>query len=157
MQGRIYFQVHHDEAHPFNVNGKKTNVRVLGTKFEVDEHSAGSSSVFVTQGKVRFAALRRDDEGIVLTRGMKAVLPDGSFRPVLSNQADVNDVAWATHEFHFSDAPMVEVLRVLGEYYGKQFTASDMSKRLTGDFDARDEKLVVRIIEETLQIEISQK
>lgn len=154
MQGRIYFQVKHDDKHPFDIKGEKAHVLVLGTQFEVDEHSKDSSSVFVTQGKVRFAALHGEIEGIILTRGMKAVLPNGSSRPVLSDQANINDVAWATHEFHFSDASMKEVLRVLGEYYGKTFTASDMSKRLTGDFDATDEKQVVRIIEETLQIVI---
>jgi len=161
MKGRVYFQVRHDDEHPFDVRGEKSHVKVLGTQFEVDErlvspqHDALASSVFVTCGRVLFAALQHDGEGIVLNKGMKAVLREGALRPVISDHADVNGVAWATHEFHFSDAPMDEVLRVLGKYYDKSFTASDMTKRLTGDFDARNEGQVIKVIEETLGVVIS--
>lgn len=151
MAGRIYFQVRHNEARPFDVRSTRAHVRVLGTQFEMDEHNG---TVFVTQGRVRFSALQHDREGLILTRGQKAVLSAGATRPVRTNRADVNDVAWATHKFHFSNTPVEEVLRVLGAYYGKTFTASDLSKRLTGDFDARQEQQVVRIIEETLEISI---
>lgn len=163
MQGKIYFQVRHDEAHPFDVRGGDAHVRVLGTQFEVDDRassasqSAPSASVFVTGGRVLFAALHRDAEGVILGKGMKAVLPRGAARPVLSEDADINEVAWATHKIHFADAPMDEVLRVLGEYYGMRLTASDMSKRLTGDFDARNRQQVIQVIEETLGIEIKEK
>lgn len=163
MQGKIYFEVRHDEEHPFDVRGGDAHVRVLGTQFEVDDRassasqSAPSASVFVTGGRVLFAALHRDAEGVILGRGMKAVLPRGAARPVLSEDADINEVAWATHKIHFADAPMDEVLRVLGEYYGMRLTASDMSKRLTGDFDASNRQQVIQVIEETLGIEIKEK
>lgn len=154
MHGKIYFEVKHDEAHPFDVRSREAHVRVLGTQFEVDERGA-AASVFVTGGRVLFAALHRDTEGVILGKGMKAVLPRGASRPVLSEDADINEVAWATHKIHFSDAPMDEVLRVLGEYYGMRLTASDMSKRLTGDFDARNGQQVIQVIEETLGIVIN--
>lgn len=155
MSGKIYYQVRHDAARPFDVQGEKSHVRVLGTQFEVDESSAAAtSSVFVTSGKVFFTA-RHNSNGIILTKGMKAVLSNGSTHPTLSEQSDINDVAWATHKFHFSNTPMEDVMRVLSEYYGKAFTASDTSKRLTGDFDARNREQVVNIIEETLGITIS--
>lgn len=163
MQGKIYFEVRHDEEHPFDVRGGAAHVRVLGTQFEVDDRassasqSAPSASVFVTGGRVLFAALHRDSGGVILGKGMKAVLPRGAARPVLSEDADINEVAWATHKIHFADAPMDEVLRVLGEYYGMRLTASDMSKRLTGDFDARNRQQVIQVIEETLGIEITEK
>lgn len=154
MHGKIYFEVKHDEAHPFDVRSREAHVRVLGTQFEVDERGA-AASVFVTGGRVLFAALHRDTEGVILGKGMKAVLPRGASRPVLSEDADINEVAWATHKINFSDAPMDEVLRVLGEYYGMRLTASDMSKRLTGDFDARNGQQVIQVIEETLGIVIN--
>lgn len=163
MQGKIYFEVRHDEEHPFDVRGGAAHIRVLGTQFEVDESGASarqpgaSASVFVTGGRVLFAALHRDSGGVILGRGMKAVLPRGAARPVLSEDADINEVAWATHRIHFADAPMDEVLRVLGEYYGMRLTASDTSKRLTGDFDARNRQQVIQVIEETLGIEIKEK
>lgn len=163
MQGKIYFEVRHDEEHPFDVRGGAAHIRVLGTQFEVDDRassasqSAPSASVFVTGGRVLFAALHRDSGGVILGKGMKAVLPRAAARPVLSEDADINEVAWATHKIHFADAPMDEVLRVLGEYYGMRLTASDTSKRLTGDFDARDRQQVIQVIEETLGIEIKEK
>lgn len=153
MSGRIYYQVRHDASRPFDVQGEKSHVRVLGTQFEVDESAVASTSVFVTSGKVLFAARHKSD-GIILTKGMKAVLSNDSTRPTVSEHSDINDVAWATHKFHFASTPMDEVLRVLGEYYDKTFTASDTSKRLTGDFDAGNREQVINIIEETLGITI---
>lgn len=155
MQGRIFFRVRHDEAHPFEVRSPQALVRVLGTQFEVDaRRGAPASSVTVTQGKVRFAALRGDARGLVLTRGMKAVLPAGASRPAMAPRPDPNAVAWATHEFHFSDTPLSTVLRTLGRHYGTTFSASDLQKRLTGDFDARQRQEVIRLIEETLDVKI---
>jgi transmembrane sensor len=51
MTGKIYFEVKHDNTHPFDITGDMSHVRVLGTKFQVAENRA-TSEVYVTSGKV---------------------------------------------------------------------------------------------------------
>lgn len=151
MTGKAYFEVKHDAAHPFLIDGERSHVQVLGTKFQVDESGRGSS-VYVVSGKVLFTA-PGSSSGVFLTQGQQAVLGQGSKRPVVQ-QPRPEQVVWATHEFHFDDTPLPEVLRQLSAVYGHAFTASATNKRLTGDFDATDEQQVISIIEQTLGVDI---
>lgn len=154
MKGCAYFQVRHDEQHPFDVKGERGYVRVLGTQFMVDERKKGSSAVLVTSGKVFFSA-RDSKEGVFLTKDMQAQLSQGAKKPTLLGRCDVNDVAWATHCLHFEDAPLTEVLEELTKLSGVHYTASDNTKRLSGDFVTDSLPQVIQVIEETLGVSIT--
>ena len=153
MKGCAYFQVKHDEEHPFDVNGERGHVRVLGTQFMVDERMAGTSMVLVTSGKVFFSS-RDSKEGVLLTKDMQAQLLQGSKKPTMLGRCDVNDVAWATHRLHFDDTPLPEVLKELTKLSGVRYTASDNTKRLSGDFVTDSLPQVIQVIEETLEVSI---
>lgn len=153
MKGCAYFQVRHDELHPFDVDGERGHVRVLGTQFLVDERSQ-RSVVLVTSGRVFFSA-RDAKEGVLLTKGEQARLLQGQDKPQMMGKGNVNDVAWATHRLHFDNTPLSEVLRRLSECNGGiELKASDMNKRLTGDFPTDSLQQTLRIIEQTLDIKI---
>ena len=66
MEGKVAFSVKHDNAHPFTVEGKLSQVRVLGTVFTVDESRADTAIVQVTSGKVQFSAIGQPD-AVILT------------------------------------------------------------------------------------------
>lgn len=155
MEGCAYFQVRHDEQHPFDVDGERGHVRVLGTQFMVDERKAGTAEVMVTSGRVFFSA-RDSQKGILLTKGKRARLVSGAEQPELQSSCDVNDVAWATHQLHFENTPLSEVLRRLSECNGGvDLHASDMSKHLTGDFTTDSLLQAIKIIEQTLDVRIT--
>lgn len=152
MRGCIYYQVKHDEQHPFDVVGEHGHVRVLGTQFMVDERT-DAPEVMVTGGKVLFTA-RHSAEGVFLTKGKRARLLKGAAQPELLADYDINDVAWATHRLHFDNTPLSEVLEELSKLSGTRYTASDESKRLTGDFETDSIPQVIQVIEETLGVQI---
>lgn len=155
MEGCAYFQVKHDEQHPFDVDGERGHVRVLGTQFMVDERKAGTAEVMVTSGRVFFSA-RDSQKGILLTKGKRARLVSGAEQPELQASCDVNDAAWATHQLHFVNTPLSEVLRRLSECNGGvDLHASDMSKHLTGDFTTDSLQQAIKIIEQTLDVRIT--
>jgi len=154
MKGCVYYQVKHDEQHPFDVTGERGHVWVLGTQFMVDERT-DAPEVMVTSGMVMFAA-RDAASGVFLTKGKRARLSQGADKPQLLADYDVNDVAWATHLLHFVNAPLQDVLDELTKLSGKQYVASDYSKRLTGDFNTDSLSQVLSVIEETLGISIHQ-
>lgn len=155
MEGCAYFQVKHDEQHPFDVDGERGHVRVLGTQFMVDERKVGTAEVMVTSGRVFFSA-RDSQKGILLTKGKRARLVSGAEQPELQASCDVNDAAWATHQLHFVNTPLSEVLRRLSECNGGvDLHASDMSKHLTGDFTTDSLLQAIKIIEQTLDVRIT--
>ena len=155
MKGCAYFQVRHDERHPFDVNGERGHVRVLGTQFMVDERKEGASEVMVTSGRVFFSA-RDSQQGVLLTKGKQARLLVGAEKPEMLGECNVNEVAWATHQLHFDNTPLQEVLHELSRYgNGLQLKATDMNKRLTGDFCTDSIPQAVQIIEQTLDVKIT--
>ena len=157
MEGCAYFQVKHDEQHPFDVDGERGHVRVLGTQFVVDERKAGTAEVMVTSGRVFFSA-RDSQKGVLLTKGKRARLVSGAEGPELLASCDVNDAAWATHQLHFVNTPLSEVFRRLSECNGGVYLhASDMSKHLTGDFTTDSLQQTIKIIEQTLDVRITER
>jgi len=147
LTGKAYFEVKHDEVHPFIVEGSTAHVRVLGTKFQVED-SEREAIVSVTQGRVSLA-------GLLLAQGQCGVMRRGG-KPQLQEATDLQlSTIWATQQWHFDNTPLSEVLRQMTQYYGKRFTTTNPEKRLTGDFDAKDMQLMVDIIEQTLETKIN--
>lgn len=58
--------------------------------------------------------------------------------------------------FHFDNAPLPEVLQALTDYYGVRLQADRDDKRLTGDFDADSLATTLRMIEEVLDVSITE-
>ena len=152
LEGKAFFEVARDEAVPFEITSDGAFVRVLGTKFMVD---AGSSvkEVYVTEGKVLFAK-SSDSEGVILTKDMQATLSASQSIPVIAMEPDVNSIAWQRGSFIFNETPLKEVLETLSKHYKVSFVANDLSKQLSGEFDAEDLDLIISIIESALDVHI---
>ena len=128
MEGKVAFSVKHDNAHPFTVEGKLSQVRVLGTVFTVDESRADTAIVQVTSGKVQFSAIGQPDVQVIKER--KA----GSFI--------------------FDNAPLPKVLEELSRYYKVKLSASNENKRLTASFKNKSLDEIIRFIEKVLNVKI---
>ena len=152
LEGKAFFEVARDEAVLFEITSDGAFVRVLGTKFMVD---AGSSvkEVYVTEGKVLFAK-SSDSEGVILTKDMQATLSELDAVPVIAMEPDVNSIAWQRGSFIFNQTPLKEVLETLSKHYKVSFVANDLSKQLSGEFDAEDLDLIISIIESALDVHI---
>ena len=152
LEGKAFFEVARDEVVPFEITSDGAFVRVLGTKFMVD---AGSSvkEVYVTEGKVLFSR-SSDSEGVILTKDMQATLSEFDAVPVVAMEPNVNSIAWQRGSFIFDKTPLKEVLETLSEHYKVSFAATDLSKQLSGEFDAEDLDLIISIIESALDVHI---
>lgn len=152
LEGKAFFEVARDMAVPFEITADGAFVMVLGTKFMVD---AGSSvkEVYVTEGKVLFAE-SSDSEGVILTKGMQATLSPGENVPAIAIEPDVNSIAWIRGSFIFDKTPLKEVLETLSEHYKVSFAATDLDKRLSGEFHTEDLDLIISLIESALDVSI---
>ncbi|MBO7248748.1 MAG: DUF4974 domain-containing protein, partial [Bacteroidales bacterium] len=103
--------------------------------------------------KVHFARTK-NLEGVILTEGMTALIPIGAIKPKVEHKGNPNGIAWIRGTFIFEDTPLKEVLLTLGNYYGVSFGATDMKKRLSGEFSTDDLDLIIELIESALDVKI---
>lgn len=155
MSGKIYFEVKHNPEKPFDIEGNMSHVKVLGTKFQVAENQS-FSRVYVSQGRVMFAALNRK-EGVFLTKGMSATLQKNSLKPIIDNHPSQNSLAWMSHKFHFDNTPLTYVLQDLSAYYQVPLSCQNTRKSLSGDFQTDSLDSIINIIEQTLNVNIEKK
>ena len=94
---------------------------------------------------------------MILTKDMQATLsPDGNV-PVIAVEPDINSIAWQRGSFIFDKTPLREVLETLSEYYKVSFAATDLDKKLSGEFYAEDLDLIISLIESALDVHIVKK
>ena len=156
MTGKAYFAIHHDASHPFTIADNDYIVRDIGTHLQVEESAAGTR-LTVLEGAASFGSTLSGSAAIALRAGMSATLSHGESTPQLNKNTDLNTAAWATHEFHFADTPLDDVLRTLSTYYHVRLTADNMSKRLTADFDTANLNSIINVIEQTLDVKIEER
>lgn len=113
LTGEAYFEVAANKAKPFNVIAGKTNIRVLGTHFNVmaypDEASVNTT---LLEGSVK--VMTGKTEGI-LKPGQQAQALNGkiALKAVDAEEA----VAWKRGYFYFKDADIRTVMRQVSRWY----------------------------------------
>lgn len=156
MTGKAYFAIRHDARHPFTITDNDYIVHDIGTHLQVEESEAGTR-LTVLEGAACFGSTRSGSTAIALRAGMSATLSHGESTPRLNKKTDPNTAAWATHEFHFADTPLADVLHTLSTYYHVRLTADNMSKRFTADFDTASLNSIINVIEQTLDVKIEER
>jgi len=77
--GEAYFEVVGDTSRVFIVNAKETQIKVLGTSFNIDAYDAHEGvELIVADGEVLFIATNQPLETILLTAGEKGVYSSDS-------------------------------------------------------------------------------
>ena len=94
---------------------------------------------------------------MILTKGMEASIGDQMQVPEVEETPDVNSIAWQRGSFIFDHTPLKDVLDCLSEYYHVSFAATDLSKKLSGEFATDDLDLIITLIESALDVTIIRK
>ncbi|WP_068875140.1 MULTISPECIES: FecR domain-containing protein [unclassified Phenylobacterium] len=144
-RGQAFFEVAHDAERPFIVVADGTQVRALGTKFDV-RREGDAVRVTLAQGRVE---VKSEGKGEAMLAPGEAVVADrrGVSRPSATNVADVS--SWTTGRLTFSGVRLrdavAEVNRysdrkvvldapeaVAGELVSGQFVAGDVENFVAG-------------------------
>ena len=127
-------------------------MRVLGTRFLLDESRNDTAFVHVEAGKVQYTAVGQPD-AVILTRGMRAQVVKGQQKPqVLTQRAQTRKGS-----FVFSNTPLQKVLDELSRYYNVRLTADNTDKRLTANFNSRSLDEIIEIIEKVLKVKLKRR
>ncbi|MCD0487696.1 FecR domain-containing protein [Pedobacter sp. MC2016-14] len=153
VKGQAFFNVKHDNEHPFVIDIAKSKVTVLGTSFNI-EYSASEINVSVTTGKVAFSPNEVSSPAI-LTAGQAISYNYLKSNLVLQEAANAN--SWFTKELHFVDMPLEDVCLELEAYYKVDIDFHDTkhsAKKFNATFKNSSLDEVLSVLEETYQIEV---
>lgn len=137
LEGEAYFEVAHDAQRPFFVESRGSEVKVLGTHFNINAYSHNVRTT-LSSGKVQ-----------VSHSGNIIVLEPGEYANIVSGQlskgkADLeHDLSWHNNQFYFKKETIAEIASTLSKWYDIQVRFKkgvSLNTVYTGNFK-RDVKL----------------
>lgn len=132
LSGEAYFIVAKDEKRPFVVHTSLTDIKVLGTEFNVNTYDSTHITTSLVQGAV--SAEVKGGKGILLKPGYEAVFSTaGGFDVKTFDQQSV--LSWMRGIYYFQNASLKEIATVIHRWYGDSIHFEDSktaSNRFTG-------------------------
>jgi transmembrane sensor len=131
LQGEALFDVVHDEARPFRVMLGDSEIRVLGTRFDVRRKADGKVIVTVLEGTVQVRGYGSGAASSGWTRTLQvdqklAYLPIGLTEEPHHTVA-LDAVKWRNGQVQFAAAPLSEVVEELTRYTDQKIYIRDPS------------------------------
>lgn len=116
LEGEAFFEVQKNPNKPFVVKAGATQVKVLGTKFNVKQQT-GNTEVVVSEGKVEVKPEEFPEEKVLLTKGQIAVWDNKD--KTMEQPATIRPLAlyYATKTLIFKRTKVSEVVKILSTVY----------------------------------------
>lgn len=161
FEGEGYFEVAHDAKHPFLIDADGLNVKVLGTKFNLQVCSKEpKAELTLEEGSVLFTATQTGS-CVTMKPYQKAVLDRVAGNISISDLENVRgETAWRFHELMFNKTPLHEVVAVIERTYNVKIQvdcANCMNDLFTGTIPSNSLEEDIKILEASYQIKFSQK
>lgn len=156
LQGQAYFEVRHDEKHPFVVRSGELITTVYGTSFNITAYPGKENSVAVNSGKVGVIQVNAPDSTFFLLPSDKLTLRGDV---LLKSEVDINDVkSWTQGELIFEQTALAEVFTALELRYQVKIQAlQDYTPcRLTGRFKGQSLAEVLKTLNISMNIRSEQ-
>ena len=154
LTGEAFFDVHHDALHPFIIHTQGTEVKVLGTSFNVRAYDA-QVQVLVKNGKVQFS---KNNAKVVLIKGQKGETLANVDAIIKSEVIEVETVIKEKlSSFVFNKMSLGEVAGYLSKRFNKDIKFSqDKIKNceLTATFENEKLENIIAIIAETFNLKV---
>lgn len=153
--GEAFFEVHHDTAHPFIIHTQGTDIRVLGTSFNVRAYNA-QVQVVVKTGRVRFS---KNNTEVILEKGQKGELL-ANVDTIIKSEIEEQKIIVITKKlsFEFEKTSLGEVVKQLNQTFGTKISfRNDRVKncKLTASFQNEELENILTIIAETFNLKVN--
>ena len=151
VKGEAYFDVAHDAEHPFLVNSDNFRVKVLGTKFNVNNYDASDSQVVLVQGSVELKTSNNDR--VRMKPNELVNLQEGGFAEKRLVNTD-EYTCWMQGMINLAGESVESVAQRLSHYYGVTILFDDKmsANKLYGKLVLDDQvKDVLKAIETMTQ------
>jgi ferric-dicitrate binding protein FerR (iron transport regulator) len=164
IEGEAFFQVKPNKAKPFIIHAGNTQIKVLGTSFNVNAYpEAKTLEVIVETGRVQVlskTALTEENKELILTPGEKGTLDYAENSLIKSTNQNPNFLAWKTHNLVFKATSLLEVVENLKNVYKVNIRLADPKMNellLTAQFKDYPLDFILKVIETTFKIEVQQE
>lgn len=125
LRGEAYFDVTSSEQSPFIVHTDYFNTRVYGTEFVIRAMGKQESGVLLLEGSVGVST-EYGKESIRLNPGQEASLSPDNGDEVIVSEFDTYPLQqWRDGMFFFEDDRLIDILKVIGRWYGISVVAYD--------------------------------
>ncbi|MEA3461069.1 MAG: FecR domain-containing protein [Bacteroidota bacterium] len=158
LNGRGFFTITPDKEHPFDIRTSHADIRVLGTRFSVNETKA-KTQVILEEGKIRVTSTS-NDETLQLEQAGEQVILD---RHGINKHSVIKPslyMAWLADKLEFNHCTTKEALEFLADTWDLEVVMNDSvaeCTRLYGSAPSDDPLLIIRAIELITQQKISVK
>ena len=147
LRGEAYFDVRHDDAHPFVVTAQFSETVDIGTAFSIRRGEAGDSIV-LEEGLVDVSRLSRPEDRARLDPGEMIIAGEDSLSPV--GDADLGRaLAWLDGRIVFREQSFSTALAALRRHYdGPVIVADGRVKNLlvSGNYDLDQPEAAIRTL-----------
>jgi len=125
LAGEAYFDIIHHKNRPFIVHVENSEIKVLGTRFNIKTESNGDIVVSVISGKVLFTEINNDHNSITLEAGEV-----GMYRKEMKHFESrefysENFLYWRTDSLSFKHMPLDSVFRELESHFEVKIVVKD--------------------------------
>tara|TARA_R110002124_G_scaffold4125_1_gene25465 strand:- start:3916 stop:4914 length:999 start_codon:yes stop_codon:yes gene_type:complete len=152
-QAEAAFDVTHDPARPFLIEVGESQVRVIGTAFNI-RRDATTTRVSVLRGIVQVADIQDPARAVRLTVGESVSRDDRTDRAVIRRLGADEAQAWRAGRLIYNDRPLAEVATDLSRAFATPVVvAGDATAlRFTGVLELDDETRVIARLEGFLPV-----
>ncbi|MCU0323856.1 MAG: FecR domain-containing protein [Spirosomaceae bacterium] len=156
LLGEAFFDIQRDESKPFIIHASGTDVKVLGTSFNIKAYDK-NVRVNVESGKVQFIAKKHKT---ILEKGEEAAFEaekDTILKQPIYNK---NAIAYKTKTYVFEDTSLENVIKILSDGYEAEIkirSSAIKTCRLTTTFENESLPNALNVIAETLNLQVSKE
>lgn len=116
VTGEVYMEISKNAKQPFIVKANGTEVRVLGTSFNINAYEdEGAMRTTLIEGSVKVIATDNNHLATILKPGEQCTLVEGQWS-VVEGQSEAA-LAWKNGYFQFDKASIPAVMRQLSRWY----------------------------------------
>lgn len=154
VEGEIYLEVTHEENRPFIVKTDCMQVRVLGTRFNVNAYASDEAQeVVLVSGKVQVETQKKE----------KTILKPNQLLSYKGDKAQLRTInaleyiSWKDGTYQYHQERLDKVFKQLSRYYGKEIDCGKGVENLTctGKLDLKSNiSIVLDVLEKTAAIEV---
>ena len=125
LSGEAFFKVAKNVAHPFIVHTNQTDIKVLGTQFNVNTYKPDITTTSLVEGSVTTNS--PNSPKLLLHPGYQAVYASGKGFSTQPFEADV-ELAWMHDIYFFHDTKLQDISEVLSRWFDIKVVFDDPAK-----------------------------
>lgn len=120
INGEAAFDVVADKNRPFIVTTSNSQIKVLGTIFNVNSYEgANQSSTTLISGKIELSV---GEQTLIMNSNEKAIIEKDKLGIKILPYEGGRSIAWITGKYYFDAEPLSEIINVLSRWYDVRFT-----------------------------------